>query len=82
MQKANPEPQMIIIRPKVGQFKFLDRVNPQDLVTEGERATKEALADIRMSFDWFQQLQRRIKRPSLPGVINPCQDIPERKINL
>jgi NTE family protein len=68
----------VIIRPKVGQYKLLDRVNSQELVAEGERSTKEALLEIQKSFNWFQQFQRGLKHPSLPGVINPFQDTPDQ----
>jgi hypothetical protein len=72
----------VIIRPKVGQYKLLDRVNSQELVAEGERSTKEALAEIQKSFNWFQQIQRGFKRPNLPGIINPFQESPDQKIKL
>jgi NTE family protein len=72
----------VIIRPKVGQYKLLDRIETQTLVIEGERAVKDSLADIERSCDWFHQIQRSIRRPSLPGVIIPCQDTPDRKIKL
>ena len=72
----------VIIRPKVSQYKFLDRVNSQELVEEGERSTKEALAEIQKSFNWFHQFQRGFRHPKLSEFINPCQDTPDQKINL
>jgi len=72
----------VIIRPKVAQYKLLDRVNSQELVAEGERSTKESLVEIQKSFNWFQKFQRGFKRSSLPGVINPLQDNPDQKIHL
>jgi NTE family protein len=72
----------VVIRPKVEQYKYLERVNSQDLVIKGELATEEALTEIRRSFDWFQQFQRSFRHPSLPDEISPCQDTADRKLNL
>jgi hypothetical protein len=52
------------------------------LIVEGERSTKDALAEIQKSFNWFQQFQPGFQRPTLPGVFNPGQDTPDWKINL
>jgi len=71
----------VIIRPKVSQYKLLDRVKSQELVAEGERSTKEALAEIQNSFNWFQQFQRGFRHPKLSGFIDPCEDTPGQKVN-
>jgi NTE family protein len=72
----------VIIRPKVDLYKLLDRVNPQELIKEGERSTKEALEEIRNSFTWIKQIQRNFKQPNLPDSLCPYQDMTDRKISL
>ncbi len=66
MQIEKPD---IIIRPAVHHFGILDRVDPQELFAAGERATEEALPQIRHSLTWHHQFSRRFQDSAPPGIV-------------
>lgn len=57
----------VLIRPELDRFGTLDKVNPAELITEGEIATAAALEDINRSFSFRSSIQRRLRKSSLPG---------------
>lgn len=59
----------VIIRPDVAQYGLLDEADPQDLIALGEKAAKEALADIQHTLPWYRSIQRRMQPASPPGTV-------------
>lgn len=58
-----------IIRPNVHQYGMLDEVDPHEMIWLGEKATSEALPQIRASLAWHKKLSRRFRRTEPPGKI-------------
>jgi NTE family protein len=56
----------VIIRPKLGSIGIIDRVDIPEVIKSGERATQDALAEIRKAVSWQYQLRQRISRLIFP----------------
>jgi NTE family protein len=66
MQIEKPD---VIIRPKVHHIGILDTVDPQELVSLGDLAGKEAIPHIRSSLAWRHQLSRQFHDRTPPGKV-------------
>lgn len=59
----------VIIRPDVGKFGILDKVNTQEVFMAGEQAARTALPEIQQALSWSNQLSRFFRHIEAPGRV-------------
>jgi len=59
----------VIIRPEVGKYGILEPVDVHELIRVGEAAAQQAYPQIRKTMGWANQMSRRLRRVSPPGVL-------------
>lgn len=68
LRLENEKPE-ILIRPDVGHFGLLQDVDPADMIARGEKATLQALPEIRNALSWSNQVSRLFHHQEPPAKL-------------
>ncbi len=59
----------VVIRPDVGMFGILDKVNTKDMISLGEQVARAALPEIQHALSWSNRVSRYFRHIEAPGRV-------------